>query len=143
MALLLLNRDHQKLVTTVRKELQVRGVRCWMDIDGGMQTDIYDSMAQGVQGAACVICFMSQKYQMSENCKLELKFAKQIGVPIVPVIVGNTDWRPSDWLGIITAGALWVSLDDEIVTQNIDNVVTQIQAAVGVETEIFDNIRFD
>ena len=29
------------------------------------------------------------------------------------------------------------SLDDEIVA-NIDNVVTQIQAAVGVETEIFE-----
>jgi hypothetical protein len=36
------------------------------------QTDIYESMAQGVQGAACVICFMSKKYQSSTNCKLEV-----------------------------------------------------------------------
>ena len=40
-----------------------------------------------LQGAAVVICFMSRKYQLSENCKLELKFARQTGVPIVPVMI--------------------------------------------------------
>jgi hypothetical protein len=51
-----------------------------MDIDGGMKSDIYDSMAEGVQGAACVVCFMTKAYQSSGNCKLELKFAQQSGV---------------------------------------------------------------
>jgi cytochrome c-type biogenesis protein CcmH/NrfF len=37
-----------------------------------MQVDIYDSMAQGVSKAAVVIAFMSQRYQDSENCRLEL-----------------------------------------------------------------------
>jgi hypothetical protein len=44
-------------------------------------------MAEGVQGACVVLCFMSAKYQSSENCKLELKFARQTGCPIVPVMV--------------------------------------------------------
>ena len=53
-------------------------------------------MAAGVENAACVVCFLSQQYQDSENCKLELKFAKQNGVPIVPVMVArDPDWRPS------------------------------------------------
>ena len=43
------------------------------DIDGGMNVDIYDSMATAVDGAAVVITFMSQRYQDSINCKLELK----------------------------------------------------------------------
>ena len=43
------------------------------DIDGGMNVDIYDSMATAVDGAAVVITFMSQRYQDSVNCKLELK----------------------------------------------------------------------
>jgi hypothetical protein len=43
-----------------------------MDIDGGMKTDIYDSMADGVKNAACIVCFMSQAYQDSANCALEL-----------------------------------------------------------------------
>jgi hypothetical protein len=42
------------------------------DIDGGMTMDIYDSMAEGVQGSAVVVCFMSRKYQQSQNCKLEV-----------------------------------------------------------------------
>ena len=41
-----------------------------MDIDGGMQRDIYESMAEGVTGAAAVLCFMSHDYENSENCEL-------------------------------------------------------------------------
>ena len=87
-------------------------MQCWMDISGGMQSDIFESMAEGVRNAACVVCFMTKKYQDSENCALvrchshgtrpflrsarltgvvlwsqELKFAKQSGVPIVPVMM--------------------------------------------------------
>lgn len=76
--------DHQVEVTAIRKMLEVRGICCWMDVDQ-MQSDIYDSMAEGVQGARVIVCFMSQPYQDSANCKLELKFAQQSGKPIVPV----------------------------------------------------------
>jgi hypothetical protein len=51
--------------------------------------------------------------QESANCKLELKFAQQSGVPIVPVML-QADWRASDWLGIITAGALWTPLFNDL-----------------------------
>ena len=37
----------------------------WLqDIDGGMQSNIYDSMAQGVSKAAVVIAFIDQRYQV-------------------------------------------------------------------------------
>ena len=117
--------DHQELVTKARQELTTSGVKCWMDIDGGMQRDIYDSMAEGVQGAAVVICFMSNAYQNSENCRLELKFAKQSGVPIVPVMLEDpaNGWRATGWLGILTAGALWTPLhDDDKFQENCKNI---------------------
>lgn len=41
-----------------------------------MKADIYDSMAEGVSNAACLVVFMTQAYQDSANCALELKFAK-------------------------------------------------------------------
>jgi hypothetical protein len=53
-----------------RQRLGARGVRCWIDIDGGMQSNVYDSMAEGVGSAGCVICFMTEAYERSENCKL-------------------------------------------------------------------------
>jgi hypothetical protein len=63
--------DHQTQVTRVYDMLTKLGVKCWMDIRGGMQSgDIYDDMASGISGACAVVCFMSQSYQMSENCML-------------------------------------------------------------------------
>ena len=74
------------------------------DIDGGMQANIYDSMAHGVSKAAVVIAFIDQRYQDSENCKLELNFAKQSKVPIV-VVKMREKWSPTEWLGIITVSS--------------------------------------
>ena len=130
-------RDDQRTVERVHKELQARGVKCWMDIHGGMKGDIYGSMAEAVQGAACVVCFMSKKYQVSANCKLELTFAKQRGVPIVPVMMEATGWEASEWLGLVTAGLLWTPLGngDEFAA-NTSQLVKHIQDAVGVEMEV-------
>ena len=94
-----------------------------------MKKDIYDSMAEGVQGAACIICFMSPAYQESANCKLELKFAQQSGVPIVPVMM-QANWRASDWLGIITAGALWTPLYNDFET-GIKGIISQMEKSVA------------
>ena len=55
------NWDVQDTVTRVRIALQTAGLRCWMDIDGGVDEDIFDSMAAGVSGSSVVMCFMTQK----------------------------------------------------------------------------------
>jgi hypothetical protein len=59
--------DDQDRVIAARKTLTKLGVTCWMDIDGGMKQDIYESMSEGVENAACVVCFISQRYQDSEK----------------------------------------------------------------------------
>ena len=81
-----------------------------MDISGGMGTDVYESMAEGVSNASVVVCFMSQQYQESPNCMLELKFAKQSGIEVVPVVMEGGGWKASGWLGLVTAGSLWTPL---------------------------------
>lgn len=58
---------------------------------------MFESMAEGVEKAAAVVCFLSAAYQASENCALELKFSRQSGVPIVPVMA-QQGWRPTGWL---------------------------------------------
>ena len=50
------------------------------------KSNIYDSMAEGVQGAYCLVAFMTAEYERSKNCRLECQFAQQSGVPIVPVL---------------------------------------------------------
>eukprot|EP01051_Picozoa_sp_SAG22_P004182 SAG22_NODE_218_length_14885_cov_24.733699_3_plen_893_part_00 len=124
--------DHQRSVMRVQEHLSRLGVKCWMDISGGMGSDIYDSMAQGVSSASVVVCFMSQKYQDSANCTLEAKFAKQSGIEIIPVIMEGGGWQASGWLGLLTAGALWVPLHEEAdFEQNVRQLHTQLLKTIG------------
>eukprot|EP01047_Picozoa_sp_COSAG01_P033034 COSAG01_NODE_2413_length_7745_cov_2.532304_8_plen_181_part_00 len=79
---------------------------------------------------------MTAKYQASENCSLELKFAKQTGVPIVPVMMQSGGWAPSGWLGLLTAGTLWTPLHDKAtLAQNVDGLIHQIKLALGSDDE--------
>jgi hypothetical protein len=39
--------DDQELVLKVREHFRLLGIPTWMDVDGGMRSNIYDSMAQG------------------------------------------------------------------------------------------------
>ena len=129
--------DHQAQVTRVYDMLTRLGVSCWMDIRSGMGADIYEGMANAVSNASAVVCFMSEKYQQSANCMLEVKFAKQSGVGMIPVMMEGSGWRPSGWLGLITAGSLWVRLSDESQFEdNIRQLYGQIQGMAGATVEI-------
>lgn len=122
--------DIQEQVKTIKELLNTRNVKCWMDIDGGMKADIYDSMAGGVQGAACLLCFMTQAYQDSANCKLELKFAQQSGVPIIPVMM-QANFKASGWLAILTAGSIWTPMYEKAsVLDGVDKLIVQAQHVV-------------
>lgn len=87
--------------------MKSRGLPVWMDIEGGMSGNINDSMAAGVDNAAVVCTFMSAKYQDSKNCKKELNYADSKNLDIVPVMT-EKEWKASAWLGLITAGMLWI-----------------------------------
>jgi hypothetical protein len=62
-------------------------------------------MAEGVGNAAVIIPFMTEQYEASTNCKLELKFSQQTGVPIVPVLM-QKDYNPRGWLGLLTGATI-------------------------------------
>jgi hypothetical protein len=51
-------------------------------------------------------------------------------VPIVPINLGTDDWRPTGWLGIVLAGALWSTLEDATFDADVDHVVSQIVSTV-------------
>ena len=124
--------DHQTQAKRAYELLTKLGLNIWMDITGGMETDIYDSMAAGVSNAVVVVCFMSQKYEDSPNCKLELKFAQQSGVDIVPVMMEGGGWKASGWLGLVTAGALWTPLHEAAnFEENVRQLHGQVLKSIG------------
>eukprot|EP01047_Picozoa_sp_COSAG01_P077830 COSAG01_NODE_14161_length_1489_cov_1.278417_3_plen_192_part_00 len=107
-------------------------------------------MARGVQHAAVIVCFMSQKYEESKNCALELKFAAQTGVPIVPAMV-QSGFTASRWLGILTAGLLWTRLwQPSTFDADVDSLIQQMLVAVdegaddtdtSVGTDTIDEVK--
>ncbi|XP_078616214.1 uncharacterized protein LOC144884637 [Branchiostoma floridae x Branchiostoma japonicum] len=60
--------DNQKVVKKIKKTLDAKGYKVWMDIDK-MGGSIFDSMAGAVEGAVVVLVCMSRKYKLSANCR--------------------------------------------------------------------------
>ncbi|KAJ8281135.1 hypothetical protein GJAV_G00063960 [Gymnothorax javanicus] len=99
--------DIQELVKRVYDCLKEGGLSVWMDVEGGVSGNINDAIAAGVEEAAVICPFMTPEYQASRSAKKELNYADTRGVTIVPVMVAQ-DWEPTEWLGLITAGLLWI-----------------------------------
>ncbi|XP_049423917.1 uncharacterized protein LOC125883569 [Epinephelus fuscoguttatus] len=99
--------DDQALVKKIYDRLREDGLPVWMDIEGGVTGNINDSMAAGVEEAVVICPFMTPAYQASRSCKKELNYADSREVIMVPVMLAN-NWEASEWLGLITAGLLWV-----------------------------------
>ena len=73
-------------------------------------------MAEGIENADVVCCFMTSSYQTSRNCQLELEYANKRGIRIIPCMVGEKNekkWTPSSWLGLITSGLNYINFRDD------------------------------
>ena len=66
---------------------------------------------------------------------LEAKFAKQSGVEMVPVMMEGGGWKASGWLGLLTAGSLWVPLHEEA---DFETNVRQLHGQLMKTTAAFD-----
>ena len=120
------NWNDQELVTKIYKKLSDQGIQCWMDIHGGMKVNMMECMSEGVEKASVVVAFCSKQYQNSDNCQIELNYAKDLKIPILPVICDrgytqqqtgtgikdSTEW-PSSWLGALIAGKIYVDFRDD------------------------------
>eukprot|EP00794_Sanderia_malayensis_P001421 gene1421-1573_t len=82
-----------------------------MDADE-MHGDLNKRMAEGVQGAAVVVVFMTQKYEESHSCNKELNYADNMQKRIVPVKL-DPKYEPGLALGLIMAGKLYTVFSDE------------------------------
>ncbi|CAF1200742.1 unnamed protein product [Rotaria sordida] len=114
------NWGSKAVVSKVYDILVESGIKVWMDIKGGMGDNINISMAEGVEKAAVVCCFMTPTYQESHNCQLELGYANELAkkkqLRIIPCMIGdknNKEWRPSSWLGLLTLSENYVNFRDD------------------------------
>ncbi|XP_023273245.1 uncharacterized protein LOC111663311 [Seriola lalandi dorsalis] len=127
--------DDQALVKKIYDRLKDDGLPVWMDIEGGVTGNINDAMAAGVEEAAVICPVMTPAYQASRSCKKELNYADSREVMIVPVMLAN-NWEASEWLGLITAGLLWVDFrnaeeDEELFEMCLRSLEEEIMFNAG------------
>jgi len=99
-------------------------------------------MAEGVENAAAICCFLTPKYQDSVACKDELTYAKEQGVCIIPIrLIAN--WKPTGWLGFTITGHKWIDFRD--VDKNMDlriqQLIMEIQMLVGNKLDCFQGME--
>ena len=96
-------------------------------------------MADGVENAAVVCCFMTPKYQNSRNCEKELLYAERRRVSIIPCRLSR-DWEPSTWLGLLIAGLVWIDfreITEANIDLKIDRLIEQIRIVAGSSLRCF------
>lgn len=96
-------------------------------------------MADGVENAAVVCCFMTPKYQSSRNCEKELLYAERRRVSIIPCRL-TRGWEPSTWLGLVNAGLVWMDFRDSTEANldlKIDKLIDQIRVVAGTKLNCF------
>ncbi|XP_034439053.1 uncharacterized protein LOC117760269 isoform X1 [Hippoglossus hippoglossus] len=127
--------DDQALVKKIYNRLKEDGLPVWMDVEGGVTGNINDAMAAGVEEAVVICPFMTPEYQASRSCKKELNYADTREVIVVPVML-TKNWEASEWLGLITAGLLWVDFrnaekDEELFEMCLRSLEEEIMFNVG------------
>eukprot|EP00794_Sanderia_malayensis_P019590 gene19590-21515_t len=69
-------------------------------------------MAEGVDGAAVVLVFMTKKYENSDNCMQELNYTKKQKKTFIPIKL-EENYTGEGALGLISAGILYEDFSDE------------------------------
>ncbi|CAF1095506.1 unnamed protein product [Didymodactylos carnosus] len=92
-------------------------------------------MAEGVENALCIVCFLSPGYQESVNCKKELTYAEQLRIPILPCIM-VPNWKPTQWLGLCVSDLLYLrfgDLTEADLESKCSDLIAKIKQIVGDE----------
>lgn len=102
-------RNSQNLALRLRRQLELAGFPCWMDIGaikGGDQlhAKIYD----GLSRCKLVICCLTTRYCASRSCAREVTLADVLHKPILPIILEPTPWPPPGPMALIMSSLVYV-----------------------------------
>ena len=89
-------------------------------------------MADGIENAAAVCCFVTSKYQSSSYCKKELLYAENRGIPVIPCLMdSDPQWMPTGWLGYTIIDILYLDFRDLLTDCSPENIATKCNLLIG------------
>ena len=137
----------QELVRNVYMDLNMKSLKIWFDIWGGMEGNTNDAMATAVEDSKVVVVFLSNEYQTSVNCQLEFRYAIARGKPII-FIMTQSNLKLEPWIEPYVKDSYKFEitcLNDEGILHNgvprID-VIAQAIRTIGTAQPDDDDLEF-
>ncbi|XP_070551382.1 uncharacterized protein [Ptychodera flava] len=106
------NWDHQRKVIRIKKALEERGYKMWIDLEN-IRANIDQMIAEGVDSASVVLLCVSEAYKKSRNCRKEAKRAKDKEKEVVLLKIGK-NVTLDGWVGEIATSKTWFNLSEEV-----------------------------
>ena len=92
------------------------------------------SLADGVENAAIICCFLTPDYENSVYCKFELQYAQKRSKTIIPCLLSDPKaWKPTDWLESIITGLKSIDFHD-LSQSSIDSKARELIDRITYES---------
>ena len=118
--------DSQKQALEIAHALKELGFEIWIDVEN-MSGDIYDKMAEAVEGSSVLLVCMTSKYEKSANCERELKYATEKKKKLIPLHL-EKEYKSGGSLGLLMAGKLYFDFTDvSKFKENIEHLKVEIE----------------
>ena len=127
---------NQKYVSVPRciyDKLIAAGKNVWIDVKH-MQSDMSSAMAAAVENSSHVICFISEEYARSKNCKQEAEYAFELEKKMIFVKV-QRNFTPTGWLAFKKAGQLYHEMySEEDAEMRFGKLISDLDGKVSEES---------
>ncbi|CAF1136845.1 unnamed protein product [Adineta steineri] len=105
--------NSQETVSKIYHYLHLEHIPLWLNKQKETTNDLKTSLAEGVENAAVVCCFITPNYEKSDFCQLELQYAQKRQKRIIPCILTDINiWKPSNWLKLINKDLVPIDFDN-------------------------------
>jgi hypothetical protein len=85
---------------------------------------LHPQLQRGIQISEKFLCFITEKYDQSDNCFLELSWAKTLKKTIIVVMLENIDLKKLEKIGMIINPNLRISFSEHNYQNKILRAIT-------------------
>lgn len=98
-------------VIKIKDRLKAAGYAVWIDVEQ-MSGSTLESMSQAIEEAELVLIFFTEKYKLSDSCRLEAGYTFKLGKKFIPIKM-EANYNPDGWLGILIGAQLYFDFTKE------------------------------
>ena len=103
-----------------KEYLDQNKIKAWFDENNLQHSGmLHPQLANGIQRSEKFLCFITEKYDISDNCFMELSWALTLKKTIIAVMMENVDIRRMQRIGMIINPILRISFSEDNYQEKI------------------------